>query len=224
MTKGQKAAETRKLKQQKMLDKLGFERKKVKRKRKPMTEEQRKAAAERLAKAREARGHTGALSVHHSIRDLPEDHYLHWTKVKEWIKDNEMKLRGMKTMKDSSNWKERADYQSLEVYIKNMKSYLSSGNWSDFRYGANGEQRVQRVCIAMAYYPDGTPKRDFGTFYPDIGQVWTQELQEMWYGEEWSPDRRERTELPDEEELFEDGRGDGDTDEDELYRYDSPSV
>src|SRR5210317_1773789 len=130
MTKGQKAAETRKHKQQKMLDELGFERKKVKRKRKPMTEEQRKAAAERLAKAREARGHTGALSVHHSIRDLPEDHYLHWTKVKEWIKDNEMKLRGMKTMKDSSNWKERSEYQSLEVYIKNMKSYLSSGNWS----------------------------------------------------------------------------------------------
>lgn len=217
MTKGQKAAETRKKKQQKMLDELGFERKKVKRKRKPMTPEQKAAAIERLAKAREARGATGAASIHHSIRDLEEDHFLHWKKVKEWIKDNEMKLKGMSTMKNSSNWKERSEYQSLEVYIKNMKSYLSTGNWSDFRYGPNGENKIQRVCLAMAYWPDGTPKRDYGTFYPDIGQVWSKELEVMWYGENFNPRRKPVKELSDEEELFEDGGGDGEEDGDELY-------
>ena len=41
MTKGQKAAETRKRKQDAALKELGFERKKIKRKRKPMTEEQK---------------------------------------------------------------------------------------------------------------------------------------------------------------------------------------
>ena len=40
--KGQKAADTRKKKQDAMMKELGFERKKVKRKRKPMTEEQKR--------------------------------------------------------------------------------------------------------------------------------------------------------------------------------------
>jgi len=29
----------------------------------------------------------------------------------------------------------------------------------------------------MAYYPDGTPKRTVGVFYPDIKAVWTNELE-----------------------------------------------
>ena len=87
LTPAQKAAKTRKANQEKAMQALGFERKKVTRKRKPMTEEQRKAAAERLKLAREKRGHDGSKSVHHSIRDLPEDHFLHWKKVKEWIKE-----------------------------------------------------------------------------------------------------------------------------------------
>ena len=29
----------------------------------------------------------------------------------------------------------------------------------------------------MAYYPDGTPKRSVGVFYPDINIVWTNEME-----------------------------------------------
>jgi len=32
-------------------------------------------------------------------------------------------------------------------------------------------------CVAMAYYPDGTPKRSVGVFYPDINIVWTNEME-----------------------------------------------
>jgi len=217
MTKGQKAAETRRKKQEAAMKELEYERKKVKRKRKPMTPEQKEAAIERLAKARAARGATGLKSVHHSLRDLPDDHWLHPLKVKEWIKDNEMKLKGMSSLKHSNNSKERGEYNDLFNYVKNMKNYLSSGHWSDFRYGANMESRVQRVCVAMAYYPDGTPKRSFGVWYPDIGQVWSKELEVIWYGENYQPNRVGTKELPDEEELFEDGGIDGDEDGDELY-------
>lgn len=220
MTKGQKASETRKKKQDAMMKELGFERKKIKRKRKPMTEEQRKAASERLAKAREARGHTGLKTVHHSIRDLEKDHFLHPLKVKEWIKSNELKLRGMNALKNSSKWQERSEYIDLQTYIKNMKSYLSTGHWGDFRYGENKEHRVQKVCLAMAYYPDGTPKRSHGVWYPDIGQVWTKELEETWYGDE---DPRvvhatpTRGELSDEEEVLSDGGDSGQDESDDLY-------
>ena len=178
LTPAEKAKRTRERKKQANLDALGFERKKVKRRRKPMSEEQKKAAVERLAKAREARGADGSKSVHHSIRDLDEDHFLHWKKVKQWVKSCTEELKGMKSYKDSKVSKERAQYQDLEVYISNMKKYLSGGVWSDFRYGERRESRIKKVCVAMAYYPDGTPKRTYGTFYPDISATWTRELEQ----------------------------------------------
>ena len=178
LTPQEKAKATREAKKQASLDALGFERKKVKRKRKPMSEEQKKAATERLAKARAARGADGSKSVHKDIRDLPEDHFLHWKKVKEWLKSNQEQLKAMRSYKTSKVSKERAEYQDLETYVHNLKRYLSHGVWFDFRYGENREGRIQKVCIAMAYYPDGTPKRTLNTWYPDIAQVWTKELAE----------------------------------------------
>ena len=65
-------------------------------------------------------------------------------------------------------------------YIDNMKRYLSSGHWGDYRYGAQRESRVTRVSVAMAYDNDGRPKRMYGVWYPDIGAVWTRELEDMW--------------------------------------------
>ena len=101
LTPAQKAAETRRKNTEAAMKQMGFEKKKVTRKRKPMTEEQKKAAAERLAKARAARGHDGSKSIHHSIRDLPEDDFLHWKKVKEWIKECSSELAGIKSYKHS---------------------------------------------------------------------------------------------------------------------------
>jgi len=178
LTASEKSKRTREANKKRALEELGFERKKVKRTRKPMTEEQKKAATERLAKAREARGADGSKSIHKDIRDLPEDHFLHWKKVKEWLKSNQEQLKAMRSYKTSKVSKERAEYQDLETYIHNLKRYLSHGVWFDFRYGENREGRIQKVCHAMAYYPDGTPKRTLNTWYPDIAQVWTKELAE----------------------------------------------
>ena len=178
LTAAQKAKKTREANKKRALEELGYERKKVKRTRKPMTEEQREAAIERLAKARAARGADGSKSVHKDIRDLPEDHFLHWKKVKEWLKCNQDQLKGMRSYKNSKNAKERSEYIDLNTYITNMKRYLSQGVWLDFRYGEQREGRIQKVCVAMAYYPDGTPKRQYNCWYPDIAQVWTRELEE----------------------------------------------
>ena len=180
LTPAQKAAQTRKKNQERALETMGFTRKKVTRKRKPMTEEQKAAAAERLRIAREKRGADGSKSVHHSIRDLPEDHFLHWKKVKEWIKTNTAELKRIHSYKHSKVSKERQEYADLAVYIDNMKRYLSGGHWSDFRYGEDREKRVRRVCVAMAYHDDGRPKRSYGVWYPDILNTWTKELEEEW--------------------------------------------
>lgn len=178
LTAAQKARKTREAKNKRALEELGFERGKVKRKRKPMTEEQKKAATERLAKARAARGADGSKSVHEDIRDLPEDHFLHWKKVKQWLKSNQEELKGMRSFKNSKAAKERSEYIALEVYIDNMKRYLANGIWLDYRYGEQREGRIQYKVEAMSYHADGTPKRTFGWWYPDIKQTWTPELAE----------------------------------------------
>lgn len=146
-----------------------IKRKKIRRKRKPMTEEQRKAAAERLAKARAAKGPAKNLSIDESIRDLPDDHFLAPKKVKEWLKIWKTKLNGMRHSRDSKDRNVRREYQITETYVKNMQSYLNTGMWSDHRYGENREHKIVWRVVAPAYHSDGVMKRTQGFFYDDIG-------------------------------------------------------
>lgn len=180
----------------------------VKRKRKPMTEEQRKAAIERLAKAREARGHDGSASVHPSLLEADEDSPIHWKKVRQWIKEINEELRVKKHQRVSKESKERMEYQTLENYVGNLRRYLDNGEWVDMFYGRHREQKMKYVCHAMAYYPDGSPKRNVGTFYSDIGE-YTQEMKEhddRVYG---TNRRRVERVLHEQEEILEDGGEDG---------------
>jgi len=146
--------------------------KKVRKRRKPMTEEQRAAAIERLAKARAAKKPAQNTSIHESIRDLPEDHDLHPDKVKEWIKDWKLRLKGMRHYANSKEVKEVAKYYEVDGYIKNMQRYLDSGVWLDFWAGPDRTQRVNNICVVPAYDKNGEIKRSYGVYYPDINMVW----------------------------------------------------
>ena len=154
---------------------------KVRKKRKPMTEEQKAAAAERLAKAREKKAagdpNYGQSGIHESLRNLPDDYPLHPKKVKVWIK----------TQKDLANAERKSVRQGIkgalarqgvhEGYVRNMKTYLRSVDWIDMFYGEHQEHRIRHRCVALAYDKDGNPNRNVGTFYPDINMIWTQELE-----------------------------------------------
>ena len=153
--------------------------KKIRKRRKPMTEEQKQAAAARLEKAREARAAKnpdyGQSGIHASLRDLPDDHPAHPKKVKRWIK----------TQKELAASERRAVKQGVkgaysrqcthEGYIRNLVKYLRDGDYVDMFYGEYMEHNTKRKCVAMAYESDGTPKRDVGVWYPDIG-TYTQEM------------------------------------------------
>lgn len=147
---------------------------KVKRKRKPMTEEQKKAAVERLAKARAAKGPAQNLSIHESIRDLPDDHPLSPSEVKTWIKEWKHYLSSIKSKRLSKESKERQEYQIADNYIKNMQAYLSSGIWIDSHWGQNRENKMNWVCLSPSY-KDGMIQRNKGTFYRDLGFVYGEE-------------------------------------------------
>ena len=153
--------------------------KKIRKRRKPMTEEQKQAAAARLEKAREARAAKnpdyGQSGIHVSLRDLPEDHPAHPNKVKKWIKtQKELAAAERKSAKQSV----KGAYSrqcTHEGYVRNLVKYLRDGDYVDDFYGEYMEHKTGRRCIAMAYYPDGTLKRSVGVWYPDIG-TYTQEM------------------------------------------------
>ena len=153
---------------------------KVRKKRKPMTEEQRVAAAARLEKAREKRKEKnpdyGQSSLSTELRDLPDDHALHPKKIKEWIKtQKELASTARANVRQKIKGAE-ARLLIHEGYIKNMQKYLRDGDWVDNFYGEHQQNRITHRCVAMAYEDDGTPKRSVGVFYPDLGCIYTQEI------------------------------------------------
>ena len=161
-------------------DNSGWKEKKVRKPRKPMTEKQRVAAAKRLEKAREARKKKnpdyGMTGIHESLRNLPEEHPAHPKKIKHWIK----------TQKELANVERAGVRQGIkgayarqsnyEGYVRNLQKYLRDGDYVDDFYGEYQQHLVKRRCVALAYDEDGNVKRNVGVYYPDIGCVYTQEM------------------------------------------------
>ena len=164
--------------------------KKVRKKRKPMTDEQKAAAAERLEKARQARAEKnpdyGQSGIHESLRDLPDDYPINPKKVKQWIKTQKELASAERRAHKAGVKGAYARMNDHEGYVKHMKTYLRTGDWVDSFYGEHQEHKTRYRCIAQAYYWEGPkkgePKFNVGTYYPLLGTVYTQEM----YNEDWS--------------------------------------
>ena len=124
--------------------------KKVRKKRKPMSEEQKAAAVERLAKARAAKGPAKNTTVHPNVLKLDDDHPLSYAKVKEWLKYNRDFLSSIKPQRESKDSKERMEYQITENYVRNINIYIKDGVWCDHRYGKLMENKMEYIVIAPA--------------------------------------------------------------------------
>ena len=148
--------------------------------RKSMSEEQKKAAAERLKKAREARAEKnpdyGLSGVHENIRDLPDEHPIAPKKVKQWIKTQKELAAGERSAARQNIKGALARQLYHEGYIKHMQTYLRTGDWIDIFYGEHQQNKIRWSCYSLAYDKNGDPKRSIGTFYPDMGCVYTQEM------------------------------------------------
>ena len=158
--------------------------KKVRKKRKPMTDEQKAAAAKRLEKARAARAaknpNYGKSSIHESLHNVPDDAPISPKKVKSWIK-TQKELASVERRNEKSNVKGATDRRlSHEGYVRNMQRYLRDGDWVDLFYGEHQEKKIRHFCRAQAYYwsgpKKGEPKFDVGTYYPMLGTIYTQEM------------------------------------------------
>ena len=69
-----------------------------------------------------------------------------------------------------------AKYHTYDNYANQLNSYLRSGTYISKFQGPNMEKVTKYKCIAMAYYPDGRPKREIGVWYPDVRAEWTKEM------------------------------------------------
>jgi len=153
---------------------------KPRKKRKPMTAEQKKAAGERLAKAREKRlaeNPPQYKSIHPSVLEKGDDDAWSHKKVKEWIKTQKSLMSAERANIRSKVKGAIARYESHRGYIRNLETYLRTGEYHDMFWGEYQEHRCKSICLVMAYHPDGTSKRSIGTLYPDIRMECTKEME-----------------------------------------------
>jgi hypothetical protein len=160
-------------------------RKKIKpiRKTKKLTEAQKEAQNLRLEKMRAARKPPEYKNVHPYVLSLDDEDPYSLKNVKVWIKHNKdlitmLNVRSRNkdmSLKDKQQALNQAD--DKKAYIRYIEHYIKTGDWIGMFSGQNETKKVIPKVIAMAYYPDGTPKRTVGYWYPDIKAVWTNEME-----------------------------------------------
>ena len=153
-------------------------------KKRNISEETKEKLRARLAEMRAKKKPAEYKNVSKKVLALPDDDRYSFKNVKEWIKETKDQIsasnsqargRGV-TPQDRQKASNFAD--SKKAYIRYCEHYLKTGDWIGLFSGKHEEQKVIPTCVAMAYYPDGTPKRSVGVFYTDINAVWTNGMDE----------------------------------------------
>ena len=116
-------------------------------KRKPMTPEQKIAAAERLKKARAAKAPAKKSSIHHTVLAKPDEDMLSVKNVQSWIKNQKEQLTEYRASARRDVKGAAAQVSNCEGYIRNLQYYLRHGDYCDDRYGAFQEKRIKWQTI-----------------------------------------------------------------------------
>ncbi len=159
---------------------------KIKKTRKLSKEAKEKLRA-RLATMRAKKKPADYKNIAKSVLALPDDDKYSFRNVKKWIKHSKDLVSEYKKIArsrvSSSQEKQKASTatEHKKAYIRYMEHYLRTGDWISMFSGPEETNKVVPRCVAMAYYPDGTPKRDVGVFYPDIDMVWSKGMDEFEY-------------------------------------------
>ena len=135
-----------------------------------------------------------------NVLELSDDDKYSLKNVKEWIRESKDQVAAFsktaRSIRSTPQDKQKASNaaDNKKAYIRFMEHYLKTGDWISTFSGKDETQKVVPKCVAMAYYPDGTPKRNVGVWYPDIEMVWTNEMDESDYAhlrDDYIPTREE---------------------------------
>jgi len=129
-------------------------------KKRKMSEEQRAAAIERLAKAREKRMAKAGppQNVHPDVYALPDEHNFSVKNVRKWIKSTKEQIPGARQAVRLKQKGAQMELASLQAYVRNCEWYLRNGDWIDNFYGEHQEKRIRWVTKVPAYDEDGCIK------------------------------------------------------------------
>ena len=160
-------------------------RKKIKpiRKKKTLTAAQKEAQRIRLEKMRAKKKPPEYKNVHPYVLSLDDEEPYSLKNVKVWIKHNKELVSMLTARARNKDMSPKDKQQALiqaddkKAYIRYIEHYIKTGDWIGMFSGQEETKKVIPKCVAMAYYPDGTPKRTVGVFYPDIKAVWTQQME-----------------------------------------------
>ena len=113
--------------------------------------------AEKMANLRAKRKPPKLSNVHPSVLELPDNHTLSYENIKKWIKTQEGVVKAGKsqenTRTDNKKLKEEGMRTRIgaEAYIRGMRRYLSTGDWTNLYYGEYEEKPMKWKTIAPAY-------------------------------------------------------------------------
>ena len=113
---------------------------------------------QRMAELRARKKPAKMVGVHPSVLALPDDHYLSYKKIKQWIDTQEGKARSAgqtersKSSEMSNKKRNEAMRQRLDAkgYIRAMKRYLKTGDWDNIYYGEHEQNLIKWKVIASA--------------------------------------------------------------------------
>jgi hypothetical protein len=174
-----------------MTKKVKVKREKLKplKKKREISEEAREKMRARLAVMRAKKKPADYKNIAKSVLALPDDDKYSFKNIKTWIKHskdlvseyNKSARSRASTPQEKQKASNAADHK--KIYIRDLEHYLKTGDYISYFSGQDEATKVIPKCIAMSFYPDGTPKRNVGVFYPDINMVWTKNLDESEFGD-----------------------------------------
>ena len=122
-----------------------------------MTEEEKKEKVkQRMAALRAKRKPPKLTNVHHTVKALPDDNTLSYVNVKNWIKTQEgiVKSTRITERSRSSDISQKDKDKAMRTrmgaqsYIRSIKNYISTGDWSTMYYGEFEEHLMQWRTVA----------------------------------------------------------------------------
>ena len=115
---------------------------KIKRRRKPMTPEQRALRLNVLQKQEKQKGGSAQhQNICPEVLARPDDHPLCLKNVRSWIKSTKEQISSLRGEVRRDVKGAKAKLHSKEGYIRNMQHYLKHGDWIDNCYGEYEERK-----------------------------------------------------------------------------------
>ena len=113
--------------------------------------------AEKMANLRAKKKPAKLSNISQDVLDLPEDHPLSYINVKKYIATQEGVAKVGKQQQNSRSENQKLKDEGMrtrmdaEAYIRSMKKYLSTGDWSNLYYGEYEDKLIEWKVVVPSY-------------------------------------------------------------------------